>query len=76
MIDQYPEHQLAVHQHRAAELMRAVETERLAQRSGAKRTGLHQQVLARAGDWLIAAGTTLKGRVDPPANLPRIRGRY
>ncbi len=64
----------AIHRYRAAQLMREAEGERLAQTSGANRPALHQQMLARAGDWLIAAGTTLKGRVDPLPTAPDFEG--
>jgi hypothetical protein len=66
MIESYPEHLLAAHHYRAEELMREADTQRLAKEADKSRPAIHEQMLARAGDWLISAGTTLKARVDAP----------
>ena len=65
---------MAVHRHREAQLMREAEMVRLARETQVSRPALYQQAMTKAGDWLIAAGTTLKGRVDPLPTSPEFGG--
>ena len=57
----------AAHRYREAQMMREAELERMDIASKDERPALHRQLLAKTGDLLISAGTTLKARAD---NLP------
>jgi len=74
MIESNPEHLLSAHHYRAAELMREAKAARLARGVGMYRPAMYRQMLVRAGDWLISAGTTLKARVDPLPGAPTFGG--
>jgi hypothetical protein len=53
------------HNYRIARLEKVANQERLLRGSQMYQRKLYQQALAKAGDWLIAAGTTLKERQSP-----------
>ena len=65
---------LAACRYRQSRLLNEAESERLAKIIHGNRPALHHHLLATTGDWLIAAGTTLKARVDPLPASPASRG--
>ena len=50
------------HHYRKAQMEKMADSQRLLRGSQVYQQRLYQQALAKAGDWLIAAGTTLKDR--------------
>jgi|FLYN01.1.fsa_nt_gi hypothetical protein len=66
MIDYHEDAAFAAYRYREAQLTHEAEVERLVRATQASRPALHHQMLAKAGDWLIAAGTTLKAQALPP----------
>ena len=53
------------HDYRIARLEKVAAHKRLLRGSQVYQRKLYQQALAKAGDWLIAAGMTLKERTHP-----------
>jgi hypothetical protein len=64
MFDYNQDAMFAAHRDRQSRLLNEAVSQRLAQASRVYRSALHHHLLAKAGDLLIAAGTTLKARVD------------
>jgi hypothetical protein len=60
----------AVHRERQSRLLDEAQSQRLAQATRVNRPALHHHLLAKAGDWLIAAGTTLKARAPQALYTP------
>ncbi len=65
MFDYNQDAVFAAHRDRQLRLLNEAKSQRLAQAMRVNRPALHHHLLAKAGDWLIAAGTTLKARTPP-----------
>jgi hypothetical protein len=62
MFNYHEDAAFAAHRYRKVQLIREAEAERLTRVTARYRPALYHPLLAKAGDWLIAAGTTLKAR--------------
>jgi hypothetical protein len=60
----------AAHRQRQSRLLTEAESQRLARALQGDRPALHHHLLAKAGDLLIAAGTTLKERAPGAIYTP------
>jgi len=71
MFDYNEDAVFAAHRYREAQMMREVESARISREIQVE--PLHRQLLAKTGDLLISAGTTLKGRADSLPASPKFR---
>jgi hypothetical protein len=74
MIDYNQDAIFAAHRDRQSRLIAEATAQRQAEALQGYRPALHHHLLTKAGDLLIAAGTTLKARVDPIPAPPEFGG--
>jgi hypothetical protein len=72
MFNYHEDAAFAAHRYREAQMLREAELERMGYKAQVERPTLHRQLLAKTGELLISAGTTLKQRAESLPSAPEL----